>query len=118
MPKVKITFPKYDALLDIQRSDLGKHLERSDGYITSRMQGKGDWTLTEMYQIMELIGEPAEYLHLVFPKDRVSAQSYEEVQARKARTSSGMLPQNMCVALVPADELRQAQSQQGLRLVR
>lgn len=104
--------------LDIQRSDLGKHLERSDGYITSRMQGKGDWTLTEMYQIMELIGEPAEYLHLVFPRDRQTAQSYEEVQARKARTGSGVFPQNMCVVLMPADELRQVQGQHGLRLVR
>ncbi|MEY8381944.1 hypothetical protein AALG83_02080 [Christensenellaceae bacterium 44-20] len=104
--------------LDIQRRDLGKHLERSDGYITSRMQGKGDWTITEMYKIMELIGEPEEYLHLVFPKNRKTAKSYEEVLARKARAGSGMLPQNMCVVLMPADELRQAQSQQGLRLVR
>ena len=104
--------------LDIQRSDLGKHLGRSDGYITSRMQGKGDWTITEMYKIMELIGEPEEYLHLVFPKNRKTAKSYEEVLARKARAGSGMLPQNMCVVLMPADEIRQVQGQHGLRLVR
>lgn len=106
------------AHLDIQRSDLGKHLSRSDGYITSRMQGKGEWTLGEMYQIMELIGEADEYLHLVFPKNRKSAKGYEEVLAIKARGGFGMLPQNMCVVLMPANELKQAQSQQGLRLVR
>lgn len=60
---------------DIDQQYLAELLDRSPGYITSRMTGRGWWTMAEMYKIMELINCPADQLHVIFPKDGVKPKS-------------------------------------------
>lgn len=53
----------------IEQTDLAKKLGRSIAYLSHRYTGKDPWTLDEMYTILDLINEPYENLHKVFPRN-------------------------------------------------
>lgn len=51
----------------IEQSDLCYALDRSSTYITARIQGRMPWLQNEQYAIMDMLGEPYDRLHIVFP---------------------------------------------------
>ncbi len=54
--------------LDVDQAYLAKKLHIDASTLSLRFNGKGDWRMSEMYAIMDLIQEPYEKLHEYFPK--------------------------------------------------
>ena len=51
----------------IEQIDVAKALERSVCYVSHRYTGREPWKQDEMYQLMEIIGEPYERIYEFFP---------------------------------------------------
>ena len=108
--------------LDITLSDVGQQISKPAGSVSARLNGRIQWSLDEMYLIMDLIDEPIEHLSDVFPRGGINELTYEEIRARHAGGGANALPQNMAIVLVPVEELpdigwRYA-AQQGLRVLK
>ncbi len=58
--------------LDIDQAYLAKKIGLCEVSISLRMNRKREWTLTEIYAVMDLIHEPYERLSEFFPKDGVA----------------------------------------------
>lgn len=56
------------AELDIDQVYLSKKIGISRATVSTKMSGHSPWTLSEMYAVMDLIGEPYTLLHEYFPK--------------------------------------------------
>ena len=56
---------------DINNHYLADLIDRGTDYVSRCLNGKGQWTLTEMYIILDAIGEKLENMHKVFPKDGI-----------------------------------------------
>ena len=57
----------------IDQEYLAEKLNRSVWYVTQRMCGHDDWTLGEMYALMDLLRIPYSEMHEYFPKEGLSA---------------------------------------------
>lgn len=51
----------------IEGQDLADEFGRTTNYISSRMTGKCPWNQTEIYHIMDMLGQPYEYIPYIFP---------------------------------------------------
>jgi transcriptional regulator with XRE-family HTH domain len=61
----------------IDQRYLAELLGRGECYISHRMTGKAEWSMNEMYQIMDILDMPYERLHEMFPKDGISNEVHE-----------------------------------------
>lgn len=48
---------------------LARKLLLTPSTVSRKLNGHSPWTSDEMWQIMELVGEPAHLMHRLFPKD-------------------------------------------------
>lgn len=55
--------------LGITHPDLGKELGMSAGAISHRMTCRTDWTISEMYKVLDICRATPEELHIYFPRD-------------------------------------------------
>jgi len=56
--------------LDMTIPELAEHLEppRGSTYVSERLRGVHPWDMTDVYQIMNMMNQPLENIHVVFPK--------------------------------------------------
>lgn len=54
--------------LELTQEYLCKKLHRSKTYISDRMTGRKSWELDECFEILQILGEPANRLIEYFPK--------------------------------------------------
>lgn len=50
-----------------ETKDVARELERCESYVSSRMMARFPWNMDEMATIMEMIKEPWENVHRIFP---------------------------------------------------
>jgi len=67
------TFPiirKWLSGLDMTIPELAERLEppRGSTYVSERLRGVHPWDMTDVYQIMNMMNQPPENIHVVFPK--------------------------------------------------
>lgn len=70
----------------VEQTDLARILNRSITYVSQRYMGRAPWTADEMYAILELVDQPSEKLHEIFPprkeaKERQACSSRRRLEA-------------------------------------
>jgi len=55
-----------------EQTDVAEELGRSITYVSNRYTGKEPWNQDEMYKIMDLIKQPYDRLHEIFPKGGIA----------------------------------------------
>lgn len=56
---------------DISRQDIANRLGRSIVYVNQRFRCEFPWTMSDAYEILEMLKEPAEKLAELFPNERI-----------------------------------------------
>lgn len=68
-------YNKLRALLreyDLEQEDLARQLNISKSSLSRRMMGRGEWQLSEVWQVMEYLQIPANRMHEYFPKQGIN----------------------------------------------
>lgn len=68
---------------DISLPRLAEALMRSESYVAQRMAGAAPWEQDEQYAIMDMIGEPDERLHVVFPRGGIEQEPAADDRVKK-----------------------------------
>ena len=55
----------------IEQRDVAKRINRGEAHVSRCMNGKAQWTMDEMYKIMDMLNEPYENMQNLFPKDGI-----------------------------------------------
>lgn len=64
--------------LELTQKDIGKALGRSMNYVSMCLSGKSEWTISECYQLLRLIGRKPEEITEFFPQQSAMGSAAAE----------------------------------------